>query len=68
MTGVWGWCLFFVLTSAAQPIVQFDLKTEVECEAARKTVMVDHPTAQSWCVPILHDETQRTRARWKVVE
>jgi hypothetical protein len=50
---IWGWCLVFV-TTGQQPIVQFDYKTEADCDASRITVNTQQADAeaQSWCVPI----------------
>jgi hypothetical protein len=50
---IWGWCLVFVI-AGQQPIVQFDYKTEADCDASRITVNTQHADAeaQSWCVPI----------------
>jgi hypothetical protein len=53
MVTIWGWCLVFVI-AGQQPIVQFDYKTEADCDASRITVNAQHAEAatQSWCVPI----------------
>jgi hypothetical protein len=53
MVTIWGWCLVFVI-AGQQPIVQFDYKTEADCDASRITVNAQHTDAeaQSWCVPI----------------
>ena len=34
MVTIWGWCLVFVI-AGQQPIVQFDYKTEADCDASR---------------------------------
>ena len=53
MVTIWGWCLVFVI-AGQQPIVQFDYKTEADCDASRIAVKAQHADAasQSWCVPI----------------
>jgi len=53
MVTIWGWCLVFVL-AGQQPIVQFDYKTEADCNTSRIAVNAQQAdaTAQSWCVPI----------------
>jgi hypothetical protein len=54
MTIIWAWCLVFVI-SGQQPIVQFDYKTEADCDASRIAVKAQQPDtqSQSWCVPIV---------------
>lgn len=54
MTIIWAWCLVFVV-SGQQPIVQFDYKTEADCDASRIAVKAQQPDtqSQSWCVPIV---------------
>jgi hypothetical protein len=37
MVTIWGWCLVFVI-AGQQPIVQFDYKTEADCDASRIAV------------------------------
>ena len=53
MVTIWGWCLVF-LSVGQQPSVQFDYKTEADCDASRIAVKAQHADAasQSWCVPI----------------
>ena len=53
MVTIWGWCLVFLI-AGQQPIVQFDYKTEADCDASRIAVKAQHEdaAAQSWCVPI----------------
>ena len=53
MVTIWGWCLVFLI-AGQQPIVQFDYKTEADCNASRILVNAEHADAasQSWCVPI----------------
>jgi hypothetical protein len=53
MVTIWGWCLVFLI-AGQQPIVQFDYKTEADCDASRIAVKAQHADAasQSWCVPI----------------
>jgi hypothetical protein len=53
MVTIWGWCLVFVM-AGQQPIVQFDYKTEADCNASRTAVKAEHAEtqSQSWCVPI----------------
>ena len=53
MVTIWGWCLVFLI-AGQQPIVQFDYKTEADCDASRIAVKAQHEDAvsQSWCVPI----------------
>jgi len=62
---IWGWCLVFVL-AGQQPIVQFDYKTEADCNTSRIAVNEQHAdaTAQSWCVPIPKPE-KAVRAKSK---
>jgi hypothetical protein len=57
MTTIWAWCLVFVI-SGQQPIVQFDYKTEADCDASRIAVEAQQPGAQSqsWCVSIVKPE------------
>jgi hypothetical protein len=57
MTTIWAWCLVFII-SGQQPIVQFDYKTEADCDASRIAVEAQQPGAQSqsWCVPIVKPE------------
>ena len=57
MTTIWAWCLVFVI-SGQQPIVQFDYKTEADCDASRIAVKAQQPDmqSQSWCVPIVKPE------------
>ncbi len=62
-----AFCLIFVL-SGQHPIITYDYKDEDACLEGQKAIMASHPTAQSWCVPWLRDETKKTRAKWKVVE
>jgi hypothetical protein len=71
MTTIWAWCLVFVI-SGQQPIVQFDYKTEADCDASRIAVKAKQPDtpSQSWCVPIVkpdelknHRSTKRKHAR-----
>jgi hypothetical protein len=53
MVTIWGWCLVFLI-AGQQPIVQFDYKTEADCDASRIAVKAQYSEAQSqsWCVPI----------------
>jgi hypothetical protein len=53
MVTIWGWCLVFLI-AGQQPIVQFDYKTEADCNASRILVNAENADAapQSWCVPI----------------
>ena len=46
------------IISGQQPIVQFDYKTEADCDASRIAVEAQHPGAQSqsWCTPIVKPE------------
>ena len=62
---IWGWCLVFVI-AGQQPIVQFDYKTEADCDASRITVNAQHADAeaQSWCVPITKPE-KTVKAKYK---
>jgi len=56
-TTIWAWCLVFI-SSGQQPIVQFDYKTEADCDASRIAVEAQEPgtQSQSWCVPIVKPE------------
>jgi hypothetical protein len=62
MVTIWGWCLVFLI-AGQQPIVQFDYKTEADCDASRIAVKAQHAeaAAQSWCVPIPKPERPRMR-------
>ena len=44
MVTIWGWCLVFVI-AGQQPIVQFDYKTEADCDASRIAVKAQHADA-----------------------
>ena len=44
MVTIWGWCLVFVL-AGQQPIVQFDYKTEADCNTSRIAVNEQHADA-----------------------
>jgi hypothetical protein len=63
MTTIWAWCLVFVI-SGQQPIVQFDYKTEADCDASIVAVKEQQPDvqSQSWCVPIAKPELKRKAA------
>jgi hypothetical protein len=63
MVTIWGWCLVFVI-AGQQPIVQFDYKTEADCDASRIAVKAQHEDAQSqsWCVPIPKPERPQKRS------
>jgi hypothetical protein len=52
MTIIRAWCLVFVV-SGQQPIVQFDYKTEADCDASRIAVKAQQPDtqSQSWVCP-----------------
>jgi hypothetical protein len=41
---IWGWCLVFLI-AGQQPIVQFDYKTEADCDASRIAVKALHEDA-----------------------
>jgi hypothetical protein len=63
VTTIWAWCLVFVI-SGQQPIVQFDYKTEADCNASIVAVKAQQPDmqSQSWCVPIVKPELKRKSA------
>jgi hypothetical protein len=46
MVTIWGWCLVFLIASQ-QPIVQFDYKTEADCDASRIAVKAQYADAAS---------------------
>jgi len=50
---IWGWCLVFVL-AGQQPIVQFDYKTEADCNTSEncRERAARRCDGESWCVPI----------------
>ena len=41
MVTIWGWCLVFVI-AGQQPIMQFDYKTEADCDASRIAVKAQY--------------------------
>jgi hypothetical protein len=64
MVTIWGWCLVFLI-AGQQPIVQFDYKTEADCDASRIAVKAQYADAasQSWCVPIPKPEKAANGSR-----